>query len=109
MNADYYDDAETTATAPPEEAAEAPETEQPEEEGQEEQDQEETPGRRATLPKEFFGPEPPQPGDTCELKVLGVHDQEVEVEYREKETDEEEAEPEESEPTPAVPPDANYE
>lgn len=109
MNADYYDDAETTATAPPEEAAEAPETEQPEEEGQEEE-QDETPGRKATLPREFFGPEAPQPGDTAEVTVVRVHDQGVEVEFCESESGDEEAEEEPEEaPTPAAPPDENYE
>lgn len=82
MPADYYIDAPETAPPPkpaPDEAAESRGA-----------------GKTAVLPKEFFGGAPPEPGTIFSLKVLRVHDTQVEVEdagAEEEENPEEELPP----------------
>lgn len=95
MPADYYSDEEASTAAPPAGPAD------------EARDPADNPGSTAILPKEFFGGSPPEPGSTITLKVLRVHDTQVEVEQAD-EAEEESAEGEEA-PPPAPAPESDPE
>ena len=89
----YYDDATDSAVAP----TETPPDSSPEDATEEE-------GATALLPKSFF-PEEPQPGGSYSVKVVRVHDDQVECTL-EPEAKEEQAE---AAPAPTAAPDSMME
>jgi len=91
---DLYSDTPETAVAA--------ETESEADDSEDTAEGDDSEGSTALLPLNFFGRDV-KPGDTCEVKVVRVHDNQVEVNYQKKS---DAAETEEAEEAPATVPEA---